>query len=227
MIIIVIIAIIIFITIAAINISKLSLSSSSYWYLYVYFSFFKDFRACLFLSWSSPSSLELLPLSPTIPMSRYCWSAWNKLRLTFCKVKCRLNYATHRGILLLAKVPDLKQIERFTSTSKNAISWEITSTTRANSAIIIKAITYNLLNSREKLHVQVASGSGFASHWWRKMARDFEPSPRRSNRNSIIPYDSHLKTAPYEWNCRKLRSLTSYNGCWDEDVTSKLNFVLG
>ena len=59
------------------------------------------------------------------------------------------------------------------------------------------AITCNSLEAREKSRVHGAIGFGFASHWlknsgWRE---SFKPITRRSNRNHVITFDSHLKTA--------------------------------
>ena len=40
-----------------------------------------------------------------------------------------------------------------------------------------------------------AIGFGFASHWWKNWRESFKPITKRSNRNHVITFDSHLKTA--------------------------------
>ena len=57
------------------------------------------------------------------------------------------------------------------------------------------AITCNSLEAREKSRVHGAIGFGFASHWLKNWRESFKPSTRRSNRNHVITFDSHLKTA--------------------------------
>ena len=57
------------------------------------------------------------------------------------------------------------------------------------------AITCNLLNAREESRVQGAIGFGFASHWLKNWREVFKPITKRSNRNRVITFDSHLKTA--------------------------------
>ena len=71
-------------------------------------------------------------------------------------------------------------------------------TTRANSAMNqsqFLAITWNWLEAREKSRVHGAIGFGFASHWLKNWRESFKPITKRSNRNHIITFDSHLKTA--------------------------------
>ena len=54
------------------------------------------------------------------------------------------------------------------------------------------ATTCNSLVAREKSRVHGVVGFGFDSHWlknWR------EPITKRSNRNYVITFDNHLKTA--------------------------------
>ena len=60
------------------------------------------------------------------------------------------------------------------------------------------AITCNSLNAREKSRVQgaIGFGFGFASHWLKNWRESFKPITKRSNRNHVITFDSHLKTAP-------------------------------
>ena len=57
------------------------------------------------------------------------------------------------------------------------------------------AIIYNLLKAREKSRVHDAIGFGFASHWLKNWRESFKPITKRSNRNHVITFDSHLKTA--------------------------------
>ena len=57
------------------------------------------------------------------------------------------------------------------------------------------AITCNSLEAREKSRVHGAIGFGFASHWLKNWRESFKPITRRSNRNHVITFDSHLKTA--------------------------------
>jgi len=73
-------------------------------------------------------------------------------------------------------------------------------TTKANNAMNqseLQAITCNFkrreklsVKGREKLRVQ---GAISFSHWLKKLARDFAAN-QCSNRNSVIIFDSHLKT---------------------------------
>ena len=55
------------------------------------------------------------------------------------------------------------------------------------------AITCNLLNAREKWRVQGAIGFGFASNSLKNLRETFKPIAKRSNRNHVITFDSHLK----------------------------------
>ena len=57
------------------------------------------------------------------------------------------------------------------------------------------AITFNSLEAREKSRVYGAIGFGFASHWLKNRRESFKPITKRSNRNHVITFDSHLKTA--------------------------------
>ena len=57
------------------------------------------------------------------------------------------------------------------------------------------AITCNSLEAREKSPVRGAIGFGFASHWLKYWRDSFKPITKRSNRNHVITFDSHLKTA--------------------------------
>ena len=56
-------------------------------------------------------------------------------------------------------------------------------------------ITSNSLKGREKSRVHGAIGFGFASHWLKNWRESFKPITKRSNRNHVITFNSHLKTA--------------------------------
>ena len=71
-------------------------------------------------------------------------------------------------------------------------------TTEADSAINqsqFLAITCNSLEAREKSRVHDAIGFGFDSHWLKNWRDSFKAITKRSNRNRVITFDSHLKTA--------------------------------
>ena len=57
------------------------------------------------------------------------------------------------------------------------------------------AIVRNSCEAREKSRVHGAIGFGFASHWLKNWHDSFKPITKRSNRNHVITFDSHLKTA--------------------------------
>ena len=57
------------------------------------------------------------------------------------------------------------------------------------------AITCNSLEAREKSRVHGAIGFGFASHWLKNWRESFQPVTTRSDRNNVINFNSHLKTA--------------------------------
>ena len=57
------------------------------------------------------------------------------------------------------------------------------------------AITCNSLVAREKSRIHGAVGFGFDSHWLKNWRESFKPITKRSNRNHVITFDSHLKTA--------------------------------
>ena len=56
-------------------------------------------------------------------------------------------------------------------------------------------IIWNLLKTQEKSRVHGAIGFGFASHQLKNGGESFKPIIKRSNRNHVITFDSHLKTA--------------------------------
>ena len=57
------------------------------------------------------------------------------------------------------------------------------------------AITCNAPEAREISRVYGAIGFGFASDWLKNWHESFKPITKRSNRNHVITFDSHLKTA--------------------------------
>ena len=57
------------------------------------------------------------------------------------------------------------------------------------------AITCNSPEAWEISRVHGAIGFGFASHWLKNWRESFKPITMRSNRNHVITFDSHLKTA--------------------------------
>ena len=56
-------------------------------------------------------------------------------------------------------------------------------------------ITCNSLKAWEKSCIHGAIGFGFASHWLKNWRDSFKPITKCSNRNHVITFDSHLKTA--------------------------------
>ena len=74
--------------------------------------------------------------------------------------------------------------------------WPIT--TGANSAMNqsqFLAITCNWLKVQEKSWVHGTIGFSFASHWLKNWRESFKPITKSSNRNHMITFNSHLKTA--------------------------------
>ena len=71
-------------------------------------------------------------------------------------------------------------------------------TTGTNSAMNqsqFLAITCNLLEVQEKSRICGEIGFGLDSHWLKNWRESFKPITKRSNRNHVITFDSHLKTA--------------------------------
>ena len=71
----------------------------------------------------------------------------------------------------------------------------ITRTNRAVNQSHFIAITCNLLEAQEKSGVRGAIGFGFTSLWLKNWRESFKPITKCSNRNHVIAFDSHLKTA--------------------------------
>ena len=57
------------------------------------------------------------------------------------------------------------------------------------------AITCNSLEAREESRLHGAIGFGLAFHWLKNWREPFKPITKRRNRNHVITFDSHLKTA--------------------------------
>ena len=57
------------------------------------------------------------------------------------------------------------------------------------------AIICNSLKAREKSREHREIGFGFKSHWLKNCRESFKPMTKFSNRNHVITFDSHLKTA--------------------------------
>jgi len=57
------------------------------------------------------------------------------------------------------------------------------------------AITCKSLKAREKSRVHGVIGFGFASCWLKNWRESYEPVIKRSNRNCVITFNSHLKIA--------------------------------
>ena len=82
-------------------------------------------------------------------------------------------------------------------------------TTGTNSAMNqsqFLAITCNSLEAREKSRVHGVIGFGFASHWLKNWRESFKPITKRSKRNHVITFDSHLKTALFPASCFCLKA---------------------
>ena len=57
------------------------------------------------------------------------------------------------------------------------------------------AILCNSLEAREKSSVHGAIGFGFDCHWLKNWRESFKLITKRSNRNHVITFEGHLKTA--------------------------------
>ena len=87
-------------------------------------------------------------------------------------------------------------------------------TTGAGSAMNqsqILAITCYSLEARERSRVHGAMSFGFSSHWLKNRRESFKPITKRSNRNDVITFDNHLKTAVYILHCKFLFSPVNAN----------------
>ena len=57
------------------------------------------------------------------------------------------------------------------------------------------AMNCNSLAAREKSRLHDAISFGFDSHWLKNWRKSVKPITKRSNRNHVIIFDSHLETA--------------------------------
>ena len=77
------------------------------------------------------------------------------------------------------------------------------------------AITCNSLKAWEKSCVHGAIGFGFASHWLKNWRDSFEPITKRGNRNHVITFNSHLKTALLkDLKCSDIYPYSARSRCW-------------
>ena len=92
-------------------------------------------------------------------------------------------------------------IERFSNDCRKTKTKAITPTNHNRSRQRDEPITMpsnytcNSLEAREKSRVHGVIGFGFASHWLKNWRESFKPITKRSYRNHVITFDSHLKTA--------------------------------
>ena len=96
-------------------------------------------------------------------------------------------------------------------------------TTGADSAMNqsqFREITCNSLKAREKSRVRGAIGFGFASHWLKNWRESFKPITTRSNRNHVITFDGHLKTALFI-KLKHAKVITIFKG---DDETDPSNY---
>ena len=64
-----------------------------------------------------------------------------------------------------------------------------------NQSCQLLAIICNSLKALEESRVHGANGFGLASHWLKNWRESFNSITKSSNRNHVITFDSHLKTA--------------------------------
>jgi len=79
------------------------------------------------------------------------------------------------------------------------------------------AITCNSLEAREKSRVRGAIDIGFDSHWLKNWHESLKPITKRSNRNHVITFDSHLKTALKASIYHKSHSMQISTCCLEQD----------
>ena len=94
-------------------------------------------------------------------------------------------------------------------------------TTGANSAMNqseFLAIMCSLLKAREKSRVHGSIDFDFVSHW----LKSFKPIIKRSNRNHVITFYSHLKTALMAFSATRSSSL--FSGLNDENSNELRRF---
>ena len=108
--------------------------------------------------------------------------------------------------------PKPKQLLRPTTTGAN----------RARNQSEFLAITCNLLKAREKSRTQGRIGFAFASHRLKNWREIFKPITKRSNRNHVITFDSHLKSTLN----RKIGSLSNRENYYGGKNFSNLHHAL-
>ena len=92
----------------------------------------------------------------------------------------------------------LRAVFKWLSKNQNQSNYSDQSLTGANSAMNqsqFLAIICNWLKAREESRVHGEIGFGFASHWLKNWCESFKPITKRSNRNYVITFDSHVKNA--------------------------------
>ena len=112
----------------------------------------------------------------------------------------------------LKNLVPVSQLERFQMTVEKPKPKQLLRpiTTGAGSAMNqsqFLAILCNSLQAREKSRVHGAIDFGFASHWLKNWRQSFKPITKRSNRDHVITFDSHLKTALMRSKTKTNRSL--------------------
>ena len=77
-------------------------------------------------------------------------------------------------------------------------------------------IICNSPEARVNSRLHVAIGFGFASDWLKNWRESFKPITKRSNRNHVITFNSHLKTAvtPVDLNNQIIPTVAALNKCF-------------
>ena len=97
--------------------------------------------------------------------------------------------------------------------------------TGANSAMNqseFLAIICSLLKAREKSRVHDSIDFDFVSHWLKNWRESFKRIIKRSNRNHVITFYSHLKTALMAFSATRSSSL--FSGLNDENSNELRRF---
>ena len=95
---------------------------------------------------------------------------------------------------------DLLVLERFSDDCRKTKTKAITPTNHNRNKQLHEPITIpsnhlKLARSAGKITRTWCDCFGFASHWLKNWRDSFKPITKRSNRNHVITFDSHLKTA--------------------------------
>ena len=85
------------------------------------------------------------------------------------------------------------------------------------------AITCDSLEAREKSRVDGVIGFGFDSNWSKNWHESFKPITKRSIRNHVITFDSHLKTALILASLSPIVRSTLSDTLWDDLASSILS----